>query len=72
MVNGDEFIPFNINEDDILSQVSDIFKFLNIKNPYDTEAPRSHDLKNLNKIGSVLPISSKIDSILGDIGRIRI
>jgi len=75
MVNGDEFIPFNINEDDILSQVSDIFKFLNIKNPYDTEAPRSHDLKNLNKIGNILPVSpvsTRLDSILGDIGRIRI
>lgn len=71
-VSGDEFIPFNINEDDILSQVSDIFKFLNIKNPYDTETPRSHDLKNLNKIGNILPVSTRLDSILGDIGRIRI
>lgn len=73
IISGDEeFIPFKIGEDDILAQVSDIFNFLNIKNPYETEQIKSHDLKNLNKIGSVLPISSKIDSILGDIGRIRI
>lgn len=68
-VGNEEFIPFNINEDDILKQIADILKFLNIKNPYE-EQP-SQDVYQ-NKISSTLQISSKIDTVLGNIGKIKI
>ena len=71
-VGNEEFIPFNINEDDVLKQIADILKFLNIKNPYEEQSTQASQEIYQNKISSTLQISNKIDTVLGEIGKIKI
>ncbi len=81
--NSNNFLPFNIDTDDLLVQVSDILKFLNIKNPYEPDVT-PEDVQSLAgkatvhtgqatvHTGQTIIISPTIDNILGDIGNIRI
>lgn len=66
VVGDEDFIPFDINNSDVLKTLSDILGFLNTKNPYDDLASFT------NTISPTLNIAQKIDTTLGDIGKIRI
>lgn len=70
-VGNEEFVPFNIKDGDILKQVADILKFLNIKNPYEAETTPSQQVYQ-NKISNTVQISNKIDTVLGNIGKTKI
>jgi hypothetical protein len=83
VADSDDFLPFDIKTDDVLLEISEILKFLNIKNPYVVDnTPQTIYDNPQNKVpelaasvthtGQTISISSKIDNILGDIGNIRI
>jgi len=76
-VGNDNFLPFNLQNKDILLQLKDIFNFLNIKNPYDNiKNPYDNELPTTNTppgdVNSILSITDKINSTFGNIGQIRI
>lgn len=69
-VGNDNFLPFNLQNKDILLQLNNIFNFLNIKNPYDNELPTTNTPPG--DVNSILSITDKINSTFGNIGQIRI
>ena len=76
-VGNDNFLPFNLQNKDILLQLKGIFNFLNIKNPYDNiKNPYDNELPTTNTppgdVNSILSITDKINSTFGNIGQIRI
>ncbi len=69
-IGNDNFLPFNLQNKDILLQLNNIFNFLNIKNPYDNELPTTNTPPG--DVNSLLSITDKINSTFGNIGQIRI
>lgn len=69
-VGNNNFLPFNLQNKDILLQLKDIFNFLNIKNPYDNELPIQNT--SPDELINSLSISDKIDLTFGNIGQIKI
>jgi hypothetical protein len=64
-------LPFDLQNKDILLQLKNIFDFLNIKNPYDSNDAKTQNTPSgtLNDLSS---ISEKIDAAFGNIGQIKI
>ena len=70
-VGNDNFLPFDLQNKDILLQLKNIFDFLNIKNPYDINDAKTQNTPS-GKLNDLSSISEKIDAAFGNIGQIKI
>lgn len=70
-VGNDNFLPFDLQNKDILLQLKNIFDFLNIKNPYDSNDAKTQNTPS-GKLNDLSSISEKIDAAFGNIGQIKI
>lgn len=70
-VGNDNFLPFDLQNKDILLQLKSIFDFLNIKNPYDSNDKKTQNTPS-GKLNDLSSISEKIDAAFGNIGQIKI
>jgi len=70
-VGNDNFLPFDLQNKDILLQLKNIFDFLNIKNPYDSNDTKTQNTPS-GKLNDLSSISEKIDAAFGNIGQIKI
>lgn len=73
VTSSDNFIPFDIDNDDVIKQLTEIIDFLNIDNPYKDIYPIESKGNGINLESNITnSIDNSVDSILNNIGKINI